>query len=84
VAISAEDLRSLIDSSVPDPTLVLAEGRVRIVQVDDLDTDAHRGSLVLISRDELLNRLGGRCDASDAELETIAATVSTGVETLGG
>ncbi|WP_199439897.1 hypothetical protein [Umezawaea beigongshangensis] len=84
MAISAEDLRALIDSGVPDPTLVLVEGGVRTVRADDLDTDSYRGSLVLISRDELLDRLDGRSDASDAELEIIAATVSTGAETLGG
>lgn len=83
MTVKGSDLRRLLTSSVPDPTLVLLEGRLEIVQVDDLDDDAHRGALLLVSRQELLAR-GVREDSSDRELEEQAAAISTAVAEMGG
>ncbi|QFZ17197.1 hypothetical protein [Saccharothrix syringae] len=83
MTVKGSDLRDLLASSLPDPTLVLVEGRVEVVQVDDLDTDAYRGALLLVSRQELLGR-GVREDSTDHELEQQAAAVSTAVNELGG
>ncbi len=83
MTVAAEDLRRLLASDLPDPTLVLVEGRLDVVKVDDLDTDRYRGALLLVSRDELLAR-GVREDADDRELAEQAAAISTVVDLQGG
>ncbi|MFT7837529.1 hypothetical protein Q5530_15410 [Saccharothrix sp. BKS2] len=83
MTVKGSDLRELLASSTPDPTLVLVEGGLHIVQVDDLDTDAYRGALLLVSRQELLAR-GVDENSPDEVLEQQAAAVSTAVNQLGG
>ncbi|MFE9746140.1 hypothetical protein ACFYOT_14630 [Saccharothrix saharensis] len=83
MTVKASDLRELLTSDLPDPNLVLVEGRIEVVQVDDLDTDDFRGAMLLLSRAELLAR-GVDEDSPDAELERQAATISTAVNELGG
>jgi hypothetical protein len=83
MTVKARDLRALLTSDLPDPNLVLVEGRLEVVQVDDLDTDRFRGAMLLLSRDELLAR-GVDEESPDAELERQAATISTAVDELGG
>ncbi|WP_447006142.1 hypothetical protein ACRAKI_06530 [Saccharothrix isguenensis] len=82
MSVKASDLRGLLDSPLPDPNLVLIEGRLEVVQVDDLDTDRYRGALLLLSRAELLAR-GVDETSPDEELERQAAIVSTAVNDLG-
>ncbi len=83
MTVKASDLRELLTSDLPDPNLVLIEGRLEVVQVDDLDTDRFRGAMLLLSRAELLGR-GVDENSPDAELERQAATISTAVNELGG
>ncbi|MGM1057837.1 hypothetical protein [Saccharothrix sp. Mg75] len=83
MTVTATHLRELLASPLPDPTLVLVEGRVEVVQQDDLDTDPLRGALVLVSRTELLGR-GVEDGSSDRELEEQAAAITTAVTELGG
>ncbi|MEU4740832.1 hypothetical protein AB0G02_10235 [Actinosynnema sp. NPDC023658] len=83
MTVKASDLRELLTSDLPDPNLVLVEGRLEVVQVDDLDTDPFRGAMLLVSRAELLSR-GVDENSSDDELERQAAAVSTAVNELGG
>ncbi|MEV8439401.1 hypothetical protein AB0425_18655 [Actinosynnema sp. NPDC051121] len=83
MTVKARDLRALLTSDLPDPNLVLIEGRLEVVQEDDLDTDRLRGAMLLLSRDELLAR-GVDEDSPDGELERQAATISTAVDELGG
>ncbi|MEU4444434.1 hypothetical protein AB0K14_11675 [Actinosynnema sp. NPDC050801] len=83
MTVKARDLRELLTSDLPDPNLVLIEGRLEIVQVDDLDTDRFRGAMLLLSRAELLAR-GVDENSPDQELERQAAAVSTAVDELGG
>ncbi|PSL56713.1 hypothetical protein B0I31_103467 [Saccharothrix carnea] len=83
MTVKASDLRDLLTSDLPDPTLVLIEGRLAVVKVDDLDTDRFRGALLLVSRAELLGR-GVDETSPDGELERQAATISTAVNELGG
>ncbi|WP_158840933.1 hypothetical protein [Saccharothrix deserti] len=83
MTVKARDLRELLTSDVPDPNLVLIEGRLEVVPVDDLDADRLRGALLLLSRSELLAR-GVDEDSSDEELERQAAAISTAVNELGG
>ncbi|ONI85653.1 hypothetical protein ALI22I_28205 [Saccharothrix sp. ALI-22-I] len=83
MTVKARHLRELLDSDLPDPNLVLIEGRLEVIPVDDLDTDRFRGALLLVSRSELLAR-GVDEDSSDEDLERQAATISTAVNELGG
>jgi hypothetical protein len=82
MTVKARDLRELLGSDLPDPTLILIEGRLEIVPVDDLDTDPYRGALLLVSRTELLAR-GATETSTDDELEHQATTISTAVNDLG-
>ncbi|WP_367131424.1 hypothetical protein [Saccharothrix sp. HUAS TT1] len=83
MTVEASDLRELLTSDLPDPNLVLVEGRLEVVKVDDLDTDDYRGAMLLLSRAELLAR-GVDETSTDDELERQAAAVSTAVNELGG
>ena len=83
MTVKASDLRELLMSDLPDPTLVLIEGRLAVVPVDDLDADPLRGAMLLLSRTELLAR-GVDETSPDDDLERQAATISTAVNELGG
>ena len=83
MTVKASDLRVLLTSDLPDPNLVLIEGRLEVIQVDDLDTDRYRGAMLLLSRAELLAR-GVDETSPDDVLERQAATISTAVNELGG
>ncbi|MFD1145743.1 hypothetical protein [Saccharothrix hoggarensis] len=83
MTVKARDLRALLESDVADPNLVLIEGRLEVVPVDDLDTDRLRGAMLLVSRAELLGR-GVDEQSSDDDLERQAAAISTAVNELGG
>jgi|tagenome__1003787_1003787.scaffolds.fasta_scaffold20939651_2 hypothetical protein len=78
--VNAEHLRRLLDSELPDPALVLIEGRVEVMDAGD---DRRDGALEVISREEFLRR-AGRADLGDPELERHAANLSAGVDHIGG
>ena len=77
--IQRRDLRRLLDSDLPDPVLVLREGRADVVAGDDQD----RAGYAVVSRTELI-RQAGTSTFTDAELDQHAVTLSTGVAKLGG
>lgn len=83
MTISTEDLRRLLDADLPDATLVLVEGRAEIVMAQDLDTDAFRGALQVMTREDLRARVDGP-DVTEPELERIAATLRSAVDNIGG
>ncbi|XVS65791.1 hypothetical protein ACQPYE_06965 [Actinosynnema sp. CA-299493] len=83
MTVKASDLRELLTSDLPDPNLVLIEGRLEVIKVDDLDADRYRGAMLLVSKAELLGR-GVDEDSPDGELERQAAAISTAVSELGG
>ncbi|MEV6715159.1 hypothetical protein AB0M48_24350 [Lentzea sp. NPDC051208] len=83
MTIDEDDLRRLLDSGLPDATLVLVEGRTEVVSARDLDTDAFRGALQVTTREDLLARFDGP-DVTEPELERIAATLGSTVDNLGG
>ncbi|SDK00921.1 hypothetical protein SAMN04488074_10418 [Lentzea albidocapillata subsp. violacea] len=83
MTISTEDLRRLLDSDLPDATLVLVEGRAEVVTAQDLDTDAFRGALQVMTREDLRARLDGP-DVTEPELKRIAATLGSAVDNIGG
>jgi hypothetical protein len=75
--VRGRDLRRLLDSDLPDPVLVLVEGRIEVV------ASADRQGLEVVTRDDFLRGAGG-ADLTDDELEQHAATLSATVDTLGG
>ncbi|WP_407781253.1 hypothetical protein [Actinophytocola sp.] len=76
--VRGQDLRRLLDSDLPDPTLVLVEGRVEVVP-----GDRESGGLEIVSRETLLRR-AGRSEFTDTELEQQSAMLSAAVDNLGG
>jgi hypothetical protein len=83
MTVNEDDLRRLLDSGLPDATLVLVEGRTEVVAAQDLGTDAFRGALQVTTREELLAHFDG-ADVTEPELERIAATLGSTVDNLGG
>jgi hypothetical protein len=79
VNIDADVLRALFDSDLPDPQLVLVEGRVEVVPGSAPD---EQGLLVATRRD-LLEQFGGT-PPSGGELDDLAANLQASVDTLGG
>jgi hypothetical protein len=77
-SVRGRDLRRLLNSDLPDPVLVLTEGRIDIV-ADDRD----RVGLEIVSRTEFLRRTG-RTTFTDTELELQATQLSTAVDKVGG
>jgi hypothetical protein len=76
--VRGSDLRRLLESTLPDPVLVLLAGRTDVVSGDE----EHAG-LEIISRETFL-RDTGSADLTDAELEQHAANLAAGVANLGG
>lgn len=76
--VSGRDLRRLLDSDLPNPILVLVEGRVEVVAGDRQGT-----GLEVVSREQFLHR-AGQTEFTDAELDQQAATLSAAVDNLGG
>lgn len=81
MTISSQDLRRLLDGD-EGSALVLVEGRVEVITADQKSDDAFRGALEVISRSELLDRIGSR--SSEDRLEAQAAALDTAVNELGG
>jgi hypothetical protein len=83
VTISADDVRRLLENESPDAVIVLIEGRAEVISQRDSDSDAYRGALQVISRDDLLQRIGG-ADLSDRLIQEQATILDTTVSELGG
>jgi hypothetical protein len=83
VTISADDVRRLLEDESPDAILVLLEGRAQVISQSEADSDAYRGALQVVSRDDLLQRIGG-ADLSDRLIQEQATILDTTVSELGG
>ncbi|MGE2737622.1 hypothetical protein [Mycolicibacterium vaccae] len=83
MTISTDDLRRLLDAG-PDATLVLIEGRTKILTPSEAHADENRGALEIISRAALLERTGGATTLSESELTAQASALETAVNELGG
>ena len=81
--ISADDVRRLLEHDDPEAVLVLIEGRIEVVSPRQTDSPEYRGALQVISRDDLLQRIGAQ-DLSDRVIEEQAAILETTVAELGG
>jgi hypothetical protein len=82
MTISAQDVHSLLTGE-PDAVLVVLEGRAAVISAADLHSTQYRGALQVITRDELIARVGG-VELSDRQLTELAADLDTAVSELGG
>ena len=80
--ITADNVRQLLASDT-ETVLVVVEGRAEVVDQDALDSDAYRGALQVITRDELVEQAGGE-QLSERELLEQAAALDMAVAELGG
>ncbi|WP_158894433.1 hypothetical protein [Amycolatopsis anabasis] len=81
--ISGADVRRLLDSDKRDPSLVLSQGRVTVVSLDELRTGRYSDALFIISRKALDDRLGRR-EFSELDLDAVAGNLNAAVSNLGG
>ena len=83
MTISAQDVRRLLDSE-DGSTLVLIEGRAEVITGQQKSSEKYRGALEVISRDELLSRVGGTPRLTDDQISTQATALDTAINELGG
>ena len=83
MTIDGDVVRRLVDAD-DDAVLVLLEGRAQVIGAGELDDDAHRGALQVISRSEFLQRVGNAADFTDDEVAAQAAILDAEVSELGG
>lgn len=82
MTISTDDVWRLLRSDEPDALLVLVQGRAEVIAAGRLASEQYRGALEVISRDDLVKRLG---DAfSQHDLDEQAALLDAVVNELGG
>lgn len=82
MTISADDVRGLLAAD-PDAVLVLVEGRTAIISSADLESPQYRGALQVVTRAELVDRVG-TAELSEREVVELAADLDTGVSEMGG
>ena len=80
--ITIEHLNALLDASDATSIIGLIEGKVVIIGAAQRDSEKYRGALEVISREQLVERVGG--EAEEAELRALAAELTTATALLGG
>ncbi|QIP87849.1 hypothetical protein GLX30_31760 [Streptomyces sp. Tu 2975] len=75
-------VQELLDASEDDAALVLVEGTAQVVDRAALDSDAFHGAAVLVSRAELVDRLGTPSPARE-DVARVAASLRDAVGKLG-
>jgi hypothetical protein len=83
MTISTGDVRELLETEAPEAVLVLVEGRTAVIGAGQLASEQYRGALEVISRDDLIKRLGGT-EPSGHELTEQAAILDSAVSEMGG
>ncbi len=56
--ITADDLRRLLAAEQKNATMVLVEGRIDVIGAGQLASPDYRGALEVVSREDLVKRLG--------------------------
>ncbi|BBX00566.1 hypothetical protein BST36_01480 [Mycolicibacterium moriokaense] len=79
--ISPDDLRRLLRADEKDAVLVLVEGRIEVIGAGKLASEPYRGALEVVSRDDLIRRVGEA--PSDQELSEQAVALDTAITELG-
>ncbi|OBB28110.1 hypothetical protein [Mycolicibacterium elephantis] len=82
MTISTDDVRRLLHAEDKNAVLVLVESRTEVIGAGQLASEKYRGALEVISREDLLNRVGA--EASERELTEQAAILDSAVSELGG
>ena len=82
MTISTDDVRRLLQSGEPDSVLVLVEGRTEVISAGRLASEQYRGALEVVSRDDLVKRLGE--GPSDHDLAEQAAELDMAISEMGG
>jgi hypothetical protein len=77
--VPVKELKLLLQSTRPEATLVLVAGSYVVAGGPELATEALR----VVTRDELLDRVGG-WPVTEQELEQAAATLTSAVDNRGG
>ncbi|PNG21993.1 hypothetical protein [Streptomyces cahuitamycinicus] len=80
--IRPEHIEALLGSDADDATLIVTVGTVVVVPASALDSERYRGALEIISRHDLVTRLGTSAP-SRRDLEETAAGLDTAVTRLG-
>ncbi|MET8576619.1 hypothetical protein [Streptomyces sp. NPDC005012] len=75
-------VKELLDARGDDSALVLLEGTAQVVDGPALEGDAFRGAAVVLTRGELVERLGGSSPAEE-DLRRVAASLSDSIGKLG-
>lgn len=83
MTISADDVRRLLESEHADALLVLVAGSAEVISQAETSTPRYNGALQVVSREELVKRVGG-ADPSDREIAEQAAILDSTVSELGG
>ncbi len=80
--ITTDDVRRLLLSNEPDSVLVFVEGRAEVIGSDQLGSEKYRGALELVTRADLVKRLG---DApSPHDIAEQASLLDSAVSEQGG
>ncbi|AJP00673.1 hypothetical protein TU94_03340 [Streptomyces cyaneogriseus subsp. noncyanogenus] len=75
-------VRELLEAPRDDTALILLEGRAQVVERAALDSDRYRGAAVVLSRGDLVDRLGTPTPSPE-DLTRLAATLRDTVAKLG-
>ncbi|NEY36000.1 hypothetical protein GTU99_28230 [Streptomyces sp. PRKS01-65] len=75
-------VRELLEAPRDDTALILLEGRAQVVERAALDGDRYRGAAVVLSRGDLVDRLGTP-SPSPGDLARLAASLRDTVAKLG-
>ncbi|GAA3623708.1 hypothetical protein GCM10022267_07280 [Lentzea roselyniae] len=81
--VRVEDLKLLLQSTRPEAALVLVAGSYVVAGRDELATTALRGALPVVTRDELLERVGG-WPVTERDLDEAAASLAAAEDNRGG
>jgi hypothetical protein len=80
--IDASLVRKLLGAPSDDTVLVLLEGRAQVVEQAALDSEQYHGAAVLLSRAELVERLGTPSPAEE-DVTRLSASLQDAVDKLG-
>ncbi|MFI9771306.1 hypothetical protein ACIHJG_31165 [Streptomyces sp. NPDC052415] len=75
-------VRELLDAPSNDTVVVLLKGRAQVVEQADLGSEQYRGAAVLISRAELVERMGTPSPA-EADVARLSAALQDAADKLG-
>jgi hypothetical protein len=80
--ISRDHVRELLATRDDRPTLVILEGRARVVSADDLGSARYAGAVEVMSGEELTRQVG-QGSPSERDLDDLAARLESMVSKLG-